>query len=127
MRMPYIMEGRNGTMMKNKAKTQVTLNLPRSLYERLNEMRWQTKTARTSMSSARSSGRRWRSRAFSGRTGASRYDLHDLGGELVTHLHGRTGQRMELPLTLKRNPGETPQPYGSHDRSHVRGNQATGR
>ena len=29
--------------MENKAKTQVTLNLPRSLYERLNEMRWQTR------------------------------------------------------------------------------------
>ncbi|MDE0204852.1 MAG: hypothetical protein OXP66_02315 [Candidatus Tectomicrobia bacterium] len=27
--------------MENKARTQVTLNLPRSLYERLNEMRWQ--------------------------------------------------------------------------------------
>ena len=46
------------------------------------------------MSSARSSGRRWRSRAFSGRTGARQYDLHDLEYELVTHLHGRTGQRM---------------------------------
>ncbi|MDE0206001.1 MAG: hypothetical protein OXP66_08235 [Candidatus Tectomicrobia bacterium] len=30
-------------MMENKARTQVTLNLPRSLYERLNEMRWQTR------------------------------------------------------------------------------------
>ena len=28
--------------MEKRAKTQVTLNLPRSLYERLNEMRWQT-------------------------------------------------------------------------------------
>ena len=49
------------------------------------------------MSSARSSGRRWRSRAFSGRTGARQYDLHDLGDELVAHLHGRAGQRMDLP------------------------------
>ena len=29
--------------MENKAMTQVTLNLPRNLYERLNEMRWQTR------------------------------------------------------------------------------------
>ncbi|MDE0204957.1 MAG: hypothetical protein OXP66_02860 [Candidatus Tectomicrobia bacterium] len=40
---------------------------------------------------------------FDGRTepgcrmGAQQYDPHDLGEQLVTHLHGRTGQRMELP------------------------------
>ena len=49
------------------------------------------------MSSAGSSGRKWRSGALSGRAGAPRYGPHDLGEQLVTNLHGRAGQRMELP------------------------------
>ena len=55
------------------------------------------------MRSVGSSSRRWHSRASNRRTdagcrkGAQQHDLLDVGEELVTHFHGRTGQRMGLP------------------------------